>query len=110
MLLVLSWHYKTFTIISVVLKCEMKPKNSVCVQVAVGYLGMSFGAGTLSWLNVETLERAPIPLFGRLVRCSALPMGALCETTVCSCVQIYVSFFIGPWSDASFLCVYCDVL
>ena len=27
--------------------------------------------GTLSWLNAETLERAPTPLLGRLVRCSA---------------------------------------
>ena len=27
--------------------------------------------GTLSWLNAETVERAPTPLFGRLVRCSA---------------------------------------
>ena len=27
--------------------------------------------GALSWFNAETPERAPIPLFGRLVRCSA---------------------------------------
>ena len=27
--------------------------------------------GTLSWLNAEPLERAPTPLFDRLVRCSA---------------------------------------
>ena len=27
--------------------------------------------GTLSWLNAETVERAPTPLFGRLLRCSA---------------------------------------
>ena len=26
--------------------------------------------GALSWLNAETLERAPTPVFGRLVRCS----------------------------------------
>ena len=26
--------------------------------------------GALSWLNAEAFERAPIPLFGRLVRCS----------------------------------------
>ena len=26
--------------------------------------------GTLSWLNAETVKRAPTPLFGRLVRCS----------------------------------------
>ena len=27
--------------------------------------------GGLSWLNAETFERAPTPLFGRLVKCSA---------------------------------------
>ena len=27
--------------------------------------------GALSWLNAETVERVPTPLFGRLVRCSA---------------------------------------
>ena len=27
--------------------------------------------GALSWLNAETVEREPTPLFGRLVRCSA---------------------------------------
>ena len=27
--------------------------------------------GTLLWLNAVTLKRAPTPLFGRLVRCSA---------------------------------------
>ena len=27
--------------------------------------------GDLLWLNAETLKRAPTPLFGRLVRCSA---------------------------------------
>ena len=27
--------------------------------------------GALSWLNAETVKRAPTPLFGRLVKCSA---------------------------------------
>ena len=36
--------------------------------------------GTLSWLNAETLKRALSPLFGRLVRCSAV--GTLPKTSV----------------------------
>ena len=31
--------------------------------------------GALSWLNLETLERVPSPVYGTLVRCS--PRGAL---------------------------------
>ena len=33
--------------------------------------------GALSWLNAETLERAPIPLFGRIVRCFFVGLNAL---------------------------------
>ena len=33
--------------------------------------GLRVAVGALSWLNVETVERAPTALFGRLVRCSA---------------------------------------
>ena len=47
--------------------------------------------GALSWLNAETVERAPTPLFGKLVRCSAMGL-FFRETTVLS-LRITVRVF-----------------
>ena len=42
-----------------------------CVQLFASRSRCKHDVGALSWLNAETVERAPTPLFGRLVRCSA---------------------------------------
>ena len=44
-----------------------------CVQVFASRVSgrCKRDVGALSWLNAETVKRAPTPLFGRLVRCFA---------------------------------------
>ena len=53
--------------------------------------------GTLLWLNAEALERAPTPLFGRLVQCSThghsfarLTQYIYIYVCVCVCVCVCV--------------------
>ena len=59
--------------------------------------------GALSWLNVETLERAPTPLFGRL----ASPLGALSrETTVYE--HDYMPYEVFRFSLPACLIQYCS--
>ena len=44
-----------------------------CVQLFASRVSSccKHDVGALSWLNAETVKKAPTPLFGRLVRCSA---------------------------------------
>ena len=42
----------------------------VCNYLFRGLQFAEYDVGALSWLNAETVKRAPTPLFGRLVRCS----------------------------------------
>ena len=48
------------------------PLYVICVQLFASRASSrcKHDVGALSWLNAETVERAPTPFFGRLVRCS----------------------------------------
>ena len=48
------------------------PAPLYLIRVAVN---MTY-TGALLWLNVETLERVPTPLFGEIVRCSFMELNA----------------------------------